>query len=310
LSCYSAPVEKAVASPLGADGCVKAGLGTPRPSSVSVRRWLSFFVLLAASVVGIELLMRSGVTDRPVYADALVIFGSAFASSVAGFAFSALSGAFLFRGGGSPHHTLQIIVACSLAMQLASTLSLREAIRWRPLSPFLIGGALGLPAGLFLLEHASLAVYTHGIGFFLLGYGAYVLLSRPCVVTVGPRAAAAVAIFSGMLGGITGGLAGFPGAFVTIWCNLRGWDKTRQRAVFQPFIAIMQIATLTLLFATAPRTGRATAFFDFTALAFVPIALCGAHLGLTVFARLSDRQFSRVLSLLLIASGIELGGLL
>ncbi len=35
---------------------------------------------------------------------------------------------------------------------------------------------------------------------------------------------------------ITGGLAGFPGAFVTIWCGLKGWDKAHQRGVYQPFI--------------------------------------------------------------------------
>jgi hypothetical protein len=33
-----------------------------------------------------------------------------------------------------------------------------------------------------------------------------------------------------------GGLAEFPGAFVTIWCGLNGWDKARQRGVYQPFI--------------------------------------------------------------------------
>lgn len=310
MSCDSVPVEMAAALPLAESACDKAGFATRRPWSVNVRRWLSYVVLLVASAVGVELLTRSGFTDHAIYADALVIFGSAFASSVAGFAFSALSGAFLFRDGGAPHHTLQIIVACSLAIQLLSMLSLRQAIRWRTLSPFLIGGALGLPAGVFLLEHVSIAGYTRGIGLFLFAYGVYVLLRRPYVVNIGPRAAFAIDIFSGMLGGVTGGLVGFPGAFVTIWCNLRGWDKMRQRALFQPFIAIMQIATLTVLFATAPPTGRATALFDFTALALVPIALLGAYLGLTVFARLSDRGFSRALSLLLIASGIELGGLL
>ncbi|MGD0474003.1 MAG: sulfite exporter TauE/SafE family protein [Candidatus Velthaea sp.] len=304
------PVSKDVASPLGADGCAQVVFRTARPSSTNVRRGLLFFVLLAASIVSIELLTRTAVTGRPILIDALVIFGAAFASSIAGFAFSALAGAVLLRDGGSPQHALQIIVACSLAIQLLSTVSLRQAIRWRPLRTFLIGGAVGLPAGIYLLEHAPLAVYARGIGFFLLGYGAYVLLSRPRVVSIGPRSAAAVDIVSGMLGGITGGLAGFPGAFVTIWCSLRGWDKARQRALFQPYIAIMQVATLTLLFTAARAAGRPAALSDFTALAFVPIALCGAYLGLTVFARLSDRQFSRILALLLVASGMNLAGLL
>jgi uncharacterized protein len=36
---------------------------------------------------------------------------------------------------------------------------------------------------------------------------------------------------AGALGGIAGGLAGFPGLFVTIWCSMRGGDKLQQRAV-------------------------------------------------------------------------------
>ena len=32
-----------------------------------------------------------------------------------------------------------------------------------------------------------------------------------------------------------------PGSFVTIWCSMRGWDKLRQRATYQPFILAMQV---------------------------------------------------------------------
>lgn len=64
---------------------------------------------------------------------------------------------------------------------------------------------------------------------------------------------------AGFVGGITGGLAGFPGAFVTIWCDWRGWDKRRQRGVYQPFILAMQSFTLAAIHLIAPavRTGGA-----------------------------------------------------
>ena len=52
---------------------------------------------------------------------------------------------------------------------------------------------------------------------------------------------------AGALGGIAGGLGGFPGAFVTIWCSMRGWDKLRQRAVYQPYILAMQLVTIACL---------------------------------------------------------------
>ena len=58
--------------------------------------------------------------------------------------------------------------------------------------------------------------------------------STPRVTKGGPLADLAV----GALGGITGPLAAFPGAFLTIWCGMRGWDKVAQRSIYQPDIRI------------------------------------------------------------------------
>jgi hypothetical protein len=107
------------------------------------------------------------------------------------------------------------------------------------------------------------------------------------------------------LAGLTGGLAGFPGAFVTIWCGLKGWDKTRQRGVYQPFILSMQPVTLLAIY-LMQRPSSAAAQLDWKALAFIPAALLGAWFGLRIFKRLSDRQFEIVVNALLILSGIGL----
>ena len=47
-------------------------------------------------------------------------------------------------------------------------------------------------------------------------YGGYLLL-RPSVRSL--RLGPVSDVCAGFLGGITGGLAGFPGAFVTVWCR-------------------------------------------------------------------------------------------
>jgi hypothetical protein len=75
---------------------------------------------------------------------------------------------------------------------------------------------------------------------------------------------------AGALGGITGGLAGFPGSFATIWCSMRGWDKLRQRAVYQPYILGMQLVTIACLQWQAP--AHVSIAQDLT---FVPFALLG-----------------------------------
>jgi uncharacterized protein len=278
-------------------------------SGMTNRYWLFMPSLMTASIASVALLARSHFAARLVYVDAAAIFGSALASSIAGFAFSAISGAVLFHDGGTPRHALQIMVVSSIAIQSFSVASLWRSIDWRTLRPFLCGGALGLPIGVFLLYHVPASMYMRAMGVFLLGYGAYMLVWRPPVVNVQPRSGAVIDTIVGVLGGITGGFAAFPGAFVTIWCGARGWDKIRQRAVFQPYILIMQIATIAALSTGAPLSGERAPRFDVTALAYVPLALTGAYLGMRAFQRLSDRGFARVLSLMLIASGIGLAGL-
>jgi hypothetical protein len=102
----------------------------------------------------------------------------------------------------------------------------------------------------------------------------------------------------GALGGITEATAAFPGAFVTIWCAAHGWDKQRQRAIYQPFILGMQIVTLIMLAIFAPMTG-----LRLDLLQYVVPAVLGAHVGLAVFSILSSAQFNKVVSAFLVVSG-------
>ena len=159
-----------------------------------------------------------------------------------------------------------------------------------------------MPAGVYLLLHLQTAVYRDLIGGLLVVYGGYLLLARPMPpLRTGPFADAC----AGFLGGLTGGLAGFPGASVTIWCGLKGWDKARQRGVYQPFILAMQPITLMAIHLMRPYSA-AMAQLDWKTLAFVPAAVLGAWFGLRIFNRLSDRQFRLALNALIIVSGIGL----
>ena len=106
---------------------------------------------------------------------------------------------------------------------------------------------------------------------------------------------------AGVLGGLAGGLAGIPGSFVAIWCSMRGWDKLRQRAVYQPFILVMQIVTIVCLRWQAPMHVDVV-----HGLSFVPFALLGAVGGLAVFRLMTTQQFQATVSILLAISGIGL----
>jgi uncharacterized membrane protein YfcA len=232
----------------------------------------------------------------------IAVFVASTVSSIAGFAFSALCGALLFHLMDSPVHVVHVMVVCSIAIQLLSVATLWRAIDWRNLGIFLVGGFLGVPAGVYLLLHLPTATYRDVIGGLLIVYGSYLLLRWPVrALRMGSLSDAC----AGFLGGITGGLAGFPGAFVTIWCGLKGWDKARQRGLYQPFILGMQPVTLVAIYLMRPASST-QAELDWKAFVFVPAALLGAWFGLRIFKRLSDRQFELIVNVLLILSGVGL----
>ena len=85
----------------------------------------------------------------------------------------------------------------------------------------------------------------------------------------------------------------------------KGWSKERQRALYQPFILIAQIAALVLLQAMSASSGKPLGV-GLDSLTYVPAMLLGTVLGLACFRRLNDRQFQIAVNLLLIVSGVSL----
>ena len=234
-------------------------------------------------------------------ADLIAVFAASTLSSIAGFAFSAICGAILFHLLTTPVHIVQIMIVCSIAIQMLSVATLRNAIDWKHLLRFLYGGVIGLPVGVYLLTHLASHLYLRCIGLFLIGYGLFMIARRPHQTTFGGNVVGDY--IAGFFGGVTGGLVAFPGAFVTIWCGLKGWTKDRQRGVYQPFILVMQVLALALIsFVQSSHSDR----IDLSTIIYVPGALLGTWCGIAIFRRLTDSQFARAVNLLLIASGLGL----
>ena len=174
-------------------------------------------------------------------------------SSIAGFAFSAICGVMLLHMMSDPLQVVETMMVCSIAIQSLSVAALWCDVEWRELLTFLAGGTIGLPFGVWLLLNLGHVGFREAVGTLLTAYAAYALLKRPVTIRSGGNLVDACV---GFLGGITGGLAGFPGATVTIWCGMRGWDKRRQRGLYQPFILIMQVLALLLIQIMRPSVTR------------------------------------------------------
>ena len=109
-------------------------------------------------------------------------------------------------------------------------------------------------------------------------------------------------VFSvGFIGGILSGVGGYSGVLPTIWTQLRGWPKQMARAVYQPYIIVIQLATVIgIILASYDRAGLVLVL-----LVLPPLAL-GTWIGWQLYGKLNDRRFRQALAVLLIASGITL----
>jgi hypothetical protein len=276
-------------------------------SSLGRKICLAAFFLMASTVAGPGSWdlgwLRHGLADLaheiPSWvAVSMAIFVAASLSSTVGFAFSAIAAAMIFHFVSDTVEGVQIMMVASIAIQAYSVAGLWRTTSLRACAPFLIGGIATMPAGIYLLLSIRPQAYILSMGLALALYGAYMLFKQPPSIKTG---GVATDMAVGALGGITGPLAAFPGAFVTIWCGLRGWDKVAQRSVYQPYILVLQILTLGGLSLVS---GRNVLDGDLAAYALPGIA--GAYLGLQVFQKLNDVQFRRFVNLALIVSGIAL----
>jgi uncharacterized membrane protein YfcA len=225
------------------------------------------------------------------------IFAGATVSGFTGFAFSAVAGAVLLHVL-PPVEAVPLMMICSVLVQGACLISLRQRIQWRGSVMLVAGGLLGLPPALYLLLHANATLFRAGFGVFLAGYAAYMLGRPACRYfhnVQGPLHDAAI----GLTGGLVGGLTAMPGALPTIWCDLRGLAKDQQRGLVQPYITAMQIAALAFL---ACQHHLPTAIMGDLLFSAAPLAV-GTLFGLTLFGKVDDRLFRRILLVVLLISG-------
>jgi uncharacterized membrane protein YfcA len=222
-----------------------------------------------------------------------------FVQGLAGFGFGLVSLA-IWSWVMEPAVAVPVIVFGSLVGQLLAVGSLRKGFSWPRFRPFMLGGVLGVPAGLWLLNILNPLLFKFGVGLLLSLYcTALLCISSLPHITRGGRAADALV---GVVGGTMAGFGGIPGAVPTLWCTLRGWPKDQQRTVFQAFNLFMHIVTLSAFALHGMITSEIAELFAIVA----PVMLLPTLVGIRLYRRFSDSSFKGLVLGLLAASGVML----
>src|ERR1041384_1017507 len=84
----------------------------------------------------------------------------------------------------APDQNALLIVLCGLVTQGSGIWRVRHAVNWRPVLPFIIGGAIGVPAGTALLTSVDQGTLRVTMGVLLMIYSLYSLF-RPALKQIG-----------------------------------------------------------------------------------------------------------------------------
>jgi uncharacterized protein len=106
----------------------------------------------------------------------------------------------------------------------------------------------------------------------------------------------------GLLNGVLCGLTGLPGFIITVWCQLRGWTKDAQRAVFQPVMLGAIVVTAISLSLTGAVSLETAKLY----LLGLPAMLGGLWAGFKLYGKLDDAAFRKLILWALLFSGLAL----
>jgi uncharacterized protein len=257
--------------------------------------------------VNILSLIPSGFSPAAIVALLVILGCSALMSGLSGFGFSAIGALCLWLL--PPKLGVPLLMGLSAANQLMSIGQLKADMKplreWWPggPGPYLLGGFIGVPAGLAILHSLPTSTLMAVFGTFLVLYAAYSIF-KPESLHVSVQGGWPVASLVGMIGGVIGGFTAFPGAAVVVWCGLKRLPKSESRAIVQPYILGLQLVAIAMLAVRHPETFGRT--YWSLLLITLPIVLPGTLLGVSLYRSLSEINFRRVAYFLLGTSGLGL----
>lgn len=199
-----------------------------------------------------------------------------------------------------PKIAAALTVFGALVGQIIASFSIRRGFSFTLLLPFILGGLVGIPLGIWLLPQINDIWFKAFLGTLLVVWCPMMLFSKHLpALTVNNRYANAVV---GMTGGMMSALGGFSGVIPTLWCTVCGYNRDTQRVIIQNFNLSMLAVTMATYIGTGMITKDVLLMFAIVG----PAMLIPTLFGTRLYIGISDVIFRQIILGLLVLSGIAL----
>ena len=224
----------------------------------------------------------------------LVILLAGLVQGLAGFGFSQFALPLLVLVMGT-QELIPIMVVLSLFLNMFLVHELRKNVRLKRIWPLMIGGALGIPFGTYLLLIADTSVMKLLIGLVILIFGLALLFEVR--KTVKNEKLAMLPI--GFAGGILNGSVSMSGPPLIIFFSNQEMNKQEFRANLIAFFMFINLVTLPVFL----YTGLLTTDVITASGILLPGMILGAFAGSRLALKIDEARFKKLTMILIIIMG-------
>lgn len=156
----------------------------------------------------------------------------------------------------------------------------------------------GTPLGLLLLTVVAAQIVKAILGFVIVAFSTYSMISRKQIVLKDDR----LSWIFGFAAGILGGAYGMNGPPLVVYGALRGWSPQHFRATLQGYFLPASLAGMTGYWLAGLWIPTVTQYY----LLALPVVLVAIFLGRAISQRISGRTFLLYIHIGLVVAGITL----
>lgn len=218
-----------------------------------------------------------------------------------------------FGGGVVAVPMLALVAPLQVVVPLISALNTTAAITqgfrdwrkvaWREMARILPFALTGVVAGIFFLTRIDPKPLSRGFGLFVVLYAVYTLVSKGNVAEIPRRwltpVAAVLSLFAGVIGSVFGGAAG---PLFAMYLNSLKVEKDCFRATMTMLMLTLGTTRFIGFFLVGMYTQKVLLLLAVA----IPLSYAGGFLGSRIAQRINQQLFNRVVSIVLLVSGVIL----